>query len=85
LAAFPGVADRQVGVEGLSEPTSVALNVAFYVGLAICLINAVGRLYRRPPGASRFKTMMDGTPGENWPYYVGMTLMFITGVVLARA
>ena len=71
-------------MEGLSEPTSVALNVAFLLGAAICLLNAIGRARRRKPGASRLKTMMDGTRGENWPYLVGMTVMLITGVVLAR-
>jgi hypothetical protein len=76
-------------VEGLSQPTTIALNVVFWFGAVVCVASIIQRMRLRPPGASRFRTIVDGTlrPGERvpWLFYAGMALMFVTAVVLARA
>lgn len=76
-------------MEGLSQPTTIALSVVFWFGAVVCVASIVRRVRRRPPGVSRFRTIFDGTlrPGERvpWLYYAAMALMFASAVVLARA
>jgi hypothetical protein len=56
--------------------------VAFFGGLALCVLNAVGRVRGRSPAIGRWKALDEGSPSENWLYLVGIAAMVGSSVLL---